>query len=691
MNNKIFKKLCAMVLTGGLLLSGSPLGIDMENVYAAEKEYINTSKGKITFNNDEDELVDNIELSEVCLYKTDEGLIDGESVVSTIGSEVEPFYSGLYYESTDDDNYEYKSASFGICVVSNYSRDLTDEEIEALEGRGSLKYVDNNGDEIILSKDSSVGEYDTWTTIDGVSCLNLGYDVGAYVEGEGKFIWEESVYIDDSLLYYFAVSFNVKNTRTFNTVTYDLNGGYLLTGDFQNGFTKSEQDYVIKIADFAHVGDRYVVPQREGYTFLGYRCFEMEDEDEKYIFSPGVENDYAYDEIRNLIRDVSSYLDMKFVAQWEEKSEYIVKGVEDKTRDIDVTNTTASNSENISVKIAYNGFVGDIGCTPNAEYYPNNEISYLKNYSFDLGDIGNNLNLNWSKGDIQTGDGYNIVSIRLWKKDALRKVTGLKEIPITVTNSITNEEVGKTSIYVNLIDNSSEQGENTSSESQEGKESDKLDNSKSGEQTTNPTDGQNNSSGNKTTPTKSKKVTKKKQKITAKNYIVSMDNKQLNLKAKSTGNGKLSYKSSNAKVASVSKNGVVTIKGVGSTVITISAKETSKFKSSTKKIIVKVNPKKQEFIKKKIGYDNKTSNLKLVWKKDKNADYYQIQRAVDEKFKVKSRSKTIKKNSAAIWLDSSTFYNTEYYFRVRSVKKIKGKLYYGEWSTPFIANFRKQR
>ena len=34
---------------------------------------------------------------------------------------------------------------------------------------------------------------------------------------------------------------------------------------------------------------------------------------------------------------------------------------------------------------------------------------------------------------------------------------------------------------------------------------------------------------------------------------------------------------------------------------------------------------------------------------------------------------TIKKNSAAIWLDSSTFYNTEYYFRVRSVKKIKGK------------------
>ena len=47
MNNKIFKKLCALVLTGGLLLSGSPLGIDMENVYAAEKEYINTSKGKL--------------------------------------------------------------------------------------------------------------------------------------------------------------------------------------------------------------------------------------------------------------------------------------------------------------------------------------------------------------------------------------------------------------------------------------------------------------------------------------------------------------------------------------------------------------------------------------------------------------------------------------------------------------------
>ena len=62
---------------------------------------------------------------------------------------------------------------------------------------------------------------------------------------------------------------------------------------------------------------------------------------------------------------------------------------------------------------------------------------------------------------------------------------------------------------------------------------------------------------------------------------------ELNAKAKTA----LTYTSSNKKVATVDKNGKVTIKGAGKAVITVKAAATSEYKAATKKVTIKVSAK----------------------------------------------------------------------------------------------------
>ena len=65
--------------------------------------------------------------------------------------------------------------------------------------------------------------------------------------------------------------------------------------------------------------------------------------------------------------------------------------------------------------------------------------------------------------------------------------------------------------------------------------------------------------------------------------------KAFSLGAKASGGGKLSYKSSNLKVATVSPSGVVTIKGVGSAVLTILAAENVNYNAAKKTIRLNVS------------------------------------------------------------------------------------------------------
>lgn len=73
-------------------------------------------------------------------------------------------------------------------------------------------------------------------------------------------------------------------------------------------------------------------------------------------------------------------------------------------------------------------------------------------------------------------------------------------------------------------------------------------------------------------------------------YKKTTASKAFNLNAKA--NTKLTYKSSNTKVATVDKNGKVTIKGKGKAVITVSAAATNEYQAATKKVTIQVTAKK---------------------------------------------------------------------------------------------------
>ncbi len=61
-----------------------------------------------------------------------------------------------------------------------------------------------------------------------------------------------------------------------------------------------------------------------------------------------------------------------------------------------------------------------------------------------------------------------------------------------------------------------------------------------------------------------------------------------NLNAVTSSGGKLTYKSSNKKIATVSKSGIVSAKRIGKVVITVKSAETRNYKAATKKVEVEV-------------------------------------------------------------------------------------------------------
>ncbi len=155
---------------------------------------------------------------------------------------------------------------------------------------------------------------------------------------------------------------------------------------------------------------------------------------------------------------------------------------------------------------------------------------------------------------------------------------------------------------------------------------------------------------------------------------------KLNAKLKA-GNGKLSYKTSNAKVAAI-KSGKVTIKGTGAATITVQAAETANYSKASIKITIKAAPAQQKIKSIKAVKGRK---LKLAWKKDTRADGYQIQYSTDKKFKKGVKTLTVKKNKTISKTISKLAKGKAYYVRVRSYKnaKISGKTQKltGAWSS----------
>ena len=141
----------------------------------------------------------------------------------------------------------------------------------------------------------------------------------------------------------------------------------------------------------------------------------------------------------------------------------------------------------------------------------------------------------------------------------------------------------------------------------------------------------------------------------------------------------LSYSSSNKKVAIVNSKGKVTIKGTGTTTITVNAQETEKYKKATKKIIVKVGKLKSTTLSsvKKSG----SKKLKVTWKKYADADGYEVQFATKKNFsKSATKSLRVKKAKTTTLTIKKLKSKRTYYVRVRTYKKVNGKIYFSNWT-----------
>ena len=154
--------------------------------------------------------------------------------------------------------------------------------------------------------------------------------------------------------------------------------------------------------------------------------------------------------------------------------------------------------------------------------------------------------------------------------------------------------------------------------------------------------------------------------------------KPFSIKVKRTaGNGKLSFYSSNKKVAMVDRKGKVTVKGMGEAKITVSVAENQNYKGKKIEVMIRVCP-----VKPKISSIKSLKGRKAIvnWKKDKSGTGYQIEYATNKKFKKGVKKAIINKSRATSYTLRKLKIKKKYYVRMRTYKTVKGKKYYSKWS-----------
>ncbi len=159
---------------------------------------------------------------------------------------------------------------------------------------------------------------------------------------------------------------------------------------------------------------------------------------------------------------------------------------------------------------------------------------------------------------------------------------------------------------------------------------------------------------------------------------------KLNAKIK-TGNGKLSYASSDKKVATVSKDGKVTVKAIGVCTITVKASATSQYKAASVKVKLTVKPQKPSV---KTAKAAKNKKLAVSWKKDSQATGYVIQCCLKKNFKSGVKKLEAKK-SKSLATFSKLAKGKKYYVRIRTYKTVKvnkkSTKIYSDWSAVMVS------
>ncbi len=157
--------------------------------------------------------------------------------------------------------------------------------------------------------------------------------------------------------------------------------------------------------------------------------------------------------------------------------------------------------------------------------------------------------------------------------------------------------------------------------------------------------------------------------------------KAFSLQAKAVKGAKITYKTSDKKVAVVDKKGKVTIKGTGIATITVKA-TASGYNAKTLKVTVKVSPSKASAPSLKTFRGRK---LKVSWKRDGRATGYQVQYCTSKAFKKGVKTITISKNKTVTKTIPKLTKGKRYYVRVRAYKSVKvnkkTQKLYGAWSS----------
>jgi hypothetical protein len=161
-------------------------------------------------------------------------------------------------------------------------------------------------------------------------------------------------------------------------------------------------------------------------------------------------------------------------------------------------------------------------------------------------------------------------------------------------------------------------------------------------------------------------------------YEKVMGDSAFRLNAITSGDGAISYSSSDESVAIVAQNtGKVTITGVGTATITVTAAQTNSYNQATKDIEIKVLPKQVTGLKQS---STTTSSLKLSWSKVAGASGYEVYRysPTQEKY---YKIKTINSGNTTSFKDSKLSSGKTYKYKVRAFTNVGSDKYYGDYSS----------
>ena len=183
-------------------------------------------------------------------------------------------------------------------------------------------------------------------------------------------------------------------------------------------------------------------------------------------------------------------------------------------------------------------------------------------------------------------------------------------------------------------------------------------------------------------------IRKASQTVTVKEKTVTAAaGKTVSLKAKASGKGKLTYKSSSTKLATVNTKGTVTGKRAGKVTVTVTAGETKNYKKAVQKVTVYVTPQKMGTA---ALSSKQKGKLTVKWKKLAGVSGYELEYSTSSKFTVSTTKKVVLKSSASTKTISKLKAGKKYYVRIRAYKSMGGKKYYGAFGKASVITVKKK-